>query len=281
MYKTSCMKKAYLADVVRKHGQQIKKYGQQLPGSFDAEAIHELRVEYKKLRAFIRLLQAAGKDSSELVVPPKLKALYLAAGKVRDLQLFQQQVIDFAQAHSLSLPVFLQLLQQQLFRAKENLVKAWEALNARKTFSSLKKELPGKLEEEAINTFIHRKVASIQFILLALEKDKELHSIRKQLKDILLNIRIFDKDWGISFPVVAWRSEKRLEQTADLLGGYNDICMTLSFLNEHTLHVLPPEEKVVLLPWREKKLQEKETCRLQVVEHVHQLHLISNFEALA
>ncbi len=46
------MKQAYLAAVIKKHGRRIKQYGEQLPGSFETEMIHDLRVEYKKLRAF-------------------------------------------------------------------------------------------------------------------------------------------------------------------------------------------------------------------------------------
>ena len=40
------------------HYKKIKKDIEQVSGGFDLEAIHRLRVEYKKLRAFFRMLSA-------------------------------------------------------------------------------------------------------------------------------------------------------------------------------------------------------------------------------
>jgi len=58
----------------------LKKYSGQIPGSFGEEDIHELRVEYKKLRAFVRLVKL-DKGAGDLKLPGKLKSLYHAAGK--------------------------------------------------------------------------------------------------------------------------------------------------------------------------------------------------------
>lgn len=271
------MKKAYLADVIKKHGHRIKKYGGQLPGSFEPEAIHELRVEYKKLRAFIRLIQMDA-GARHLDMSPAIKAVYQAAGRVRDLQLFLPKVQARTEQENVSLSHYLQYLRQRLFRAKEVLVKAVENLKTGKAIDNITDELPGNLDDVAIRKFIHRKVASVQFILLALEKDKELHTVRKQLKDIIYNIHIFDKDWGISFPVSAWRSEKLLDDTATMLGDFNDRCIALSFLSESDTASLPEDEKAALREWRNALLQEKEAFKQQMVEQLSQLHLISNFE---
>lgn len=271
------MKKAYLADVIKKHGHRIKKYGGQLPGSFEPETIHDLRVEYKKLRAFIRLVQMDA-GAGHLDMSPAIKTVYHAAGNVRDLQLFLPRVQERAEQENVSLTNYLQYLQQRLFGAKEGLVKAIENLKAGKAIDNITDELPGNLDNAAIRKFIHRKVASVKVILLALEKDKELHTVRKQLKDIIYNIRIFDSDWGISFPVTAWRSEKRLNDTATMLGDFNDLCIALSFLSESEIVSLPEDEKAALKEWRSALLQEKEAFKQRMIEQLSQLHLISNFE---
>lgn len=271
------MKRAYLTEVIKKHGRRIKKYGEQLPGSFEAEMIHDLRIEYKKLRAFIRLLQMDA-DARHLTMSPDIKAVYHAAGKVRDLQLFLPQVVLQAEKENIPFTSYLQYLQQRLFKAKETLVEAVENLKAGKAIENITHELPASLEDVAIRKFIHRKVAAVKVILLALEKDKELHTVRKQLKDIIYNIRIFDSDWGISFPVTAWRSEKRLNDTAAMLGEFNDRCIAFSFLSEPVIDTLPDTEKTALKAWQSVMLQEKEIFKQQMIEQLSQLHLVSNFE---
>ena len=271
------MKRAYLAEVIKKHGRRIKKYSEQLPGSFETEMIHELRVEYKKLRAFIRLLQMDA-DAHHLTMSPDIKTVYHAAGQVRDLQLFLPQVKLQAEKENIPLPNYVQYLQQRLFKAKETLVTAIENLKAGKAIDNIMHGLPQALEDVAIRKFIHRKVAAVKVILLALEKDDELHTVRKQLKDIIYNIRIFDSDWGISFPVTAWRSEKRLNDTATMLGDFNDRCIGLSFLSEPVTDTLPETEKAALITWRSALLQEKEVVKQQMIEQLSHLHLVSNFE---
>lgn len=271
------MKRSYLAAVIKKHGRRIKRYGEELPGSFETETIHELRVEYKKLRAFIRLLQMDSR-AGHLSISPAMKAIYQAAGQVRDLQLFLPQVQLQAEKNGTPLPQYTQYLQQRLFNAKEALVKAVEQLKAGKAIEHITDELPAELDDVAVRRFIHRKVAAVQIILLALERDRELHTIRKQLKDIIYNIRLYDSAWGISFPVTAWRSERRLFDTAELLGDFNDRCIALSFLSDHAIASMPEPEKAALQSWRSALLQEKKMLRQQAMEQLSQLQLISNFE---
>lgn len=274
------MKRAYLAEVIKKHGRRIKKYSEQLPGSFETEMIHELRVEYKKLRAFMRLLKMDPR-TRHLIMSPDFKTLYAAAGEVRDLQLFLPKVITRTEENNIPLPVYIQHLQQRLFKAKETLVEAVEKLKAGKALDHITEALPASLNDTAIRKFIHRKVAAVQVILLALEKDEEFHTIRKQLKDIIYNIRIFDSDWGISFPVTAWRSEKRLQDTAAMLGDFNDRCIALSFLSEKIIDTLPQAEQDMLKAWRLAMLEEKEMFKQQMTGQLSQLHLVSNFERIS
>jgi CHAD domain-containing protein len=275
------MKRKYLEEVIDKHGHRIRKYGSQLPGHFEAETLHELRLEYKKLRAFVRLLQMDTDASKQLIIPQTLKELYHTAGVVRDLQLFLPQLMVYAVKENTAIPVCLQYLEHRLFQLKEALVKAIEEVDVEKELTKITKALPKQLEDAATRKFIHLKVAAIQLTLLALEKDKELHSIRKHLKDIIYNIRIFDKDWGLSFPITAWRSEKRLQTTAEALGDFNDQCIALFFLSDVMERELPEAEKNIIKKWEAEKLSEKEESKQKITEQVHRLHLVSNFEQLA
>src|SRR6185369_6950007 len=145
------MKKRDLQKVVAKRLSNIEKYSKQIPGHFTAEDIHELRVEYKKLRAFTRLLQLA-KGGGHLDIPAKLKSLYHAAGETRDIQLFLQHVKKVSEKHSLH--TFIHHWQHELFTAKEQLVKEIEKTDLKKIEDTIRHRLPDSLNESTIQTFV-------------------------------------------------------------------------------------------------------------------------------
>jgi len=269
------MKRKELEKVIDKHLKHIEKYSGQIPGSFGEEDIHELRVEYKKLRAFVRLVKL-DKGTGNLKLPAKLKSLYHAAGNVRDLHLFIKQQETSSKEDRQTLPYYTTYLNKDLFAAKEALVKEIEKTDFSKIYKSIMDELPDSLEEVTVRKFIHRKVAAIRLILLAVETEKELHTIRKQLKDIIYNIKIFQNDWGLSFPVTAWKSEKQLNEMTTKLGDFNDLCMALSMLKPMN-NGIPAEEKAYLENKRAKLLQRQSSDKESLLQEVQQLQLISNF----
>jgi len=270
------MKRRELEKVMEKHGRHIEKYSKHIPGSFGEEDIHELRVEYKKLRAFIRLVKL-DKKAGRIKMPARLKSLYHAAGKVRDLHLFIQQLTDPSKNNTSTVPHYIKYLRHDLFEAKEQLVKEIERADFDKFLKDITDELPAELGDDTVKKFIHRKVATIQIILLAVETEKELHTIRKQLKDIIYDIKIFQNDWGISFPVIAWKSEKLLNDMTTKLGNFNDLCATLGFLKPFTHHEIPPEEREYIETKRQEIQQQLEQEKHVLLEQVQHLHLNSNF----
>lgn len=269
------MKRRELEKVVEKHLKHIEKHSGKIPGSFVEEDIHELRVEYKKLRAFIRLVKL-DKDAGDLKLPGKLKSLYHAAGKVRDLDLFIKQVLSPAQEDNQALPHYTKHLNHELFAAKVALVSEIEKAGFDKINKSLLDELPSSLKDDTVKKFVHRKVAAIRLILLAVETEKELHTIRKQLKDIIYNIKIFQSDWGIPFPIIAWKSEKQLNDMATRLGDFNDLVLRISLLKTAP-GSLPPGELKYVLDKREELQRQEAEYKKALLEQVLQLQLNSNF----
>lgn len=268
------MKKRELERVVDKHVGQMKKFSRAIPGYFVAEDIHELRVSYKKLRAFLRLLHA-DKFNQSLHIPAKLKSLYHAAGQVRDIQLFLSQIHT---GHDSSAPQYRDSLLHQLFENKEKLVKEIEKTDFEDIAKTIRQHLPSNMRDNTIRKFIHGKVAAIHIILLAVERVNDLHSIRKHLKDIIYNIRIFKNQWGMSFPVVAWKSEKYLFDIAERLGDFNDECLALRFLHNDNSTLLPESELQIIQHWRNDRLQKKEEHQLYLMQQVQQLQLVHNFK---
>jgi CHAD domain-containing protein len=264
------MKREALGDVIIKHISSIKKHCHRLPGSFDQEDIHDLRVNYKKTRAFLRLLQLE-KGAGDLQMPDKLKAVYQVNGKVRDLQLFLAELHTMGVAPGL--PTCIIRWNQQLFSYKEEAVRTIEALHFKKLLNDIIKELPRQLHDETIKKFMQQKIAAIHIILLAADNEKDLHTIRKQVKDVIYTMRIYESDWDIPFPVPGWKSEKELSDMASMLGDFNDRCLALSLLQSGYSDDCGEDEKNKLQELHQEWLLQKEKQQRQLLQQVQKLKM--------
>ena len=268
------MQKPELEKIVKKYCRHIQQHTEEAPGNFYVEGIHDLRVEYKKLRAFIRLLQQDDERGVKLQVPLKLTEIYRSAAAIRDLQLFIPHLQETLQDKKMQGAVYITFLQRNLFNAKENFVQVATHDSFRQMRASIIACLPAELSNHIIEKFLQLKVSAINLILLAIKNDDDdLHTIRKHLKDIVYNIKIFTTEWGIPFPVVAWKNEKRLLEIADALGNYNDLCIALSFLNNSIIYPLPQNEKKYLNGIRDEWFQKKEEMKCLLIPKIKSLNL--------
>jgi CHAD domain-containing protein len=172
-----------------------------------------------------------------------------------------------------SLPLSITCWHQQLFTGKEQTVAAIEAVHFKKLINVITKELPRQLHDETIKKFMHQKVAAIHIVLLAADNENDLHTIRKQLKDIIYVIRIFEHDWGIPFPISAWKSEKELSDMASTLGDFNDRCLAISLLQSGYTNAGNDEEKSILQELHKKKLHQKDEQQQQLLQQVRSLQM--------
>jgi CHAD domain-containing protein len=265
------MKRQALEEVVNRYIEQIEKHSDRVPGNFDQSAIHDLRVGYKKIRAFLRLLQLEP-DAGDLQMPLKLKAVYQSSGKVRDLQLFLEQIGNAADAALL--PAYCKCCNQQLFACKEQAVKSIEDIQFKKVIHSIKKELPGHLQPDILRKFMQQKIAAIHILLLVVNDDKDLHTIRKHLKDIIYVIRIYEHDFEMPFPIQDYASEKQLSDMASRLGDFNDCCIAVSLLqtlcvNESSMI----NEKLLLQKLQQNWVHQKEEQKKKLLQEVQVLAL--------
>lgn len=74
--------------------ENISAYYNHLLKDFDADDNHNFRVEIKKLRAFIRLINISQPDH-ENKIPKKIRKFYHLVGDIRNLQLHQQRIRNF------------------------------------------------------------------------------------------------------------------------------------------------------------------------------------------
>jgi CHAD domain-containing protein len=208
------MKHAQLIEIITKRLGLMKKLSGQIRENFDIEDLHDLRVEYKKFRAFIRLVQLE-EDASKLKVPGKLKSVYEAGGPVRDLQLFLPRLLPhFGQLRS---QVYLERLENKLATGKENLKHVIDKTSFEKVEEKVLEKLPHSLSKETIKKFVQQKVLTIQSGMAAIHDDEDLHTIRKQLKDLIHILKIYRNDLNLPFPVTIGMSEDDLNHAGSLL----------------------------------------------------------------
>lgn len=266
------MKRKELERVTEKYLRSMKKYGNRIPGSFAVDDIHDLRVAYKKLRAFIRLVQQE-QGATALRLGNKLKKLYRAAGRVRDWQLFLQKVQASVQEWQTTVPAFTSSVQQELFLAKEELVKRIEKTDWNKLIYDLTSHLPLLLRDASIRQFVNEKVAAIHLLQMVASEEKDLHTTRKHLKDLIYVERLFQSDWGINFPFPAWQQMAQIHDLAARLGNYNDHCITIAQLHACNAAALPDDEQ----QWRLQFLQTLEQCAVMeksmLIREIKALHL--------
>lgn len=267
------MKGKELEKIANSYIRSLEKYCKRVPGSFSIEDIHDLRVDYKRLRAFIRLCLEE-KHTQHLQIPNELRDVYKAAGAVRDCQLFIAKITLFAQVQY-AIPEFTKCLQQQLFREKENLVSKIEKVSWNKVRKSVKDELPPVLYDVAIRQFVNRKVSGIHILMLAAEREEDLHSARKNMKDLLHGARIFDHDLAVPFPFPAWKEEKPVHDMAEKLGDFNDECLTLSFLDSKCLENIPAEELQHIASWRNMQAQQVDIAKRQLLQEIQKVQLLN------
>ncbi|WP_127128816.1 CHAD domain-containing protein [Pseudoflavitalea rhizosphaerae] len=258
------MKKQKLAKVVRSYGKIIANNSRKIPGGFDVGLIHDLRVAYKKLRAFVRLMQ---EEVRSLQIPDDLKLLYRSCGTVRDLQL----VIERLKEYKEEIPGFIRGLHHELFTAKELLVLHIEDIAVRKSVKEIEEGLPAELTEEMVRQFIQRKVATIHILLLALEHEEELHAIRKVLKDLVYVKKILESDLHFKYPFWEWKNDAKMESLTTQLGDLNDAHIALNFFDAKRIEEAPPEEKTALQQIRQQWEEEKKQKMIDAMEAVRSL----------
>ncbi|NML19392.1 CHAD domain-containing protein [Pseudoflavitalea sp. G-6-1-2] len=256
--------KKQLAKVVNNYGRTIQHLCREIPGEFKADMIHDLRVAYKKLRAFIRLLQVADR---KLQLPDDLKLIYRSCGTVRDLQL----VLEKLEPQEDSFPKFIKSLHHDLFLAKELLVLNIEDVSVSSSIKELREKLPSKIDEDTVRQFVQQKIASIKILLLALEHEEELHGIRKALKDLIYVKKILKEELPINYPFNEWKSDQKLLDLTTLLGDLNDKYIALSYFDEDSIQHMPDEEQLQLKQLQQHWTEEKDQLQLKAMTQVKTL----------
>jgi CHAD domain-containing protein len=209
------------------------------------EEIHELRVTYKKLRAFLRLA-AFVRGNVKGITPRKLKDLYQAAGVIRDYQLHEKEIIDDT---GCDLGNYAHFLTLRIEESKIKLCKISESVIDKTIIKKISARLPKKISKKAQWNYLAAKEKELLQVAAGVHTDIRLHSIRKTIKDILYLLDILGLEKSYSK-----RRIKKYKKLSDALGLYNDIVFTLGDIEHNKVKDLIPLAEQEILSAKKQQL---------------------------
>ena len=220
-----------LSKLLEKRFKKIEKHYHSLLLDFDENEIHDYRLEIKKLRALLRLINAGMPPEQQIKLGGKMKEFYGFTGNIRNLQLHQLRIRTYQESLLLSPTTSY---QKALHMAGEQNRKDALSVAAKISFSNFENKILGRVQEglrsTTVQNFVRQKQAYLVSLLFHPEYyDEDLHEVRKVLKDFLYDWSLITSSAFSLLP--AFFSQQNLESLTSDLGNFHDLCVGLLFLD--------------------------------------------------
>lgn len=246
------MKKGAVAKILIDKAEKLKKLSETVAPKFAEEDIHQFRVEVKRLRSFLRLLSIDRKK--EFKLPRKFKKLYDICGEIREMQLEQKRLKKL----NANLPSYFTYMEDNINKQKQ----LWEKHYSKKTLDKLREKLADldipNADPKLMVEFIDKKIRELKEIDEGEPNNEQIHAHRKQVKDMLYNVKLAEKEWKKGFEAIAKLSIKELDTLADAIGNYNDERIILDHLIAFsTSPAIPPTEQQRLFDFCSEEMKKQ------------------------
>lgn len=203
---------------------------------YDPETIHAFRVEYKKLRAFLRMISF--ERNCRIKISGKIKKIYHLSGAIRDLQLQVLSITSATETQPLKPIGYIKLLKKKTSKLESQFSKKCPRKIAAGKIIKSPFKIKGSFTPEMFASYIERNTANINAIIIEGNfRDKDIHSIRKILKDTFYNLCVFeDMKREQLFIVKPVNDEKKfLDKMQHDLGEFQDKCTAIQLLDPYWL----------------------------------------------
>ncbi|ANE50438.1 CHAD domain-containing protein [Flavisolibacter tropicus] len=226
------MKEKAILDVLKLRMKRLKKHFLKLRKSFDPEELHDYRLEMKKLKAFLRLLNTHRTHHETLKLNRHLKTYYKLTGNLRNLQLHEQRIQELANENHLTLPVvFTELLEKEKEKAIEQLRVEEQKLSFKKNRKDLLSPIQLEIKAgERKSYLLNQHTALIAILAPASFSDDDLHDVRKIVKDIGYNRDYLGSYMSLLLPALLVKKEEA-DGLAEKLGEFHDLCVSQTLLH--------------------------------------------------
>ena len=232
------MNRTQIKGITNKHYSKLKKHIKKIAEDFDMEAIHQFRVEYKKLRALLRMLSQQEETTGEIKISNTLKEVYSISGSIRDLQLQQHRIVEATKQEQKKPQAYLTLLQKEMDSPKPEL----SEILLRNSINAGKKKtdagIPAEFPLNSFKNFVRQKWAVVHAIIRSGNfSDDNVHLVRKNLKDLFYNLKLYKgTDHEIlSKIILKGKDEQYFNQLLEELGSFQDKCTAIALLKSYWL----------------------------------------------
>ncbi len=241
------MQRSQLKHITRQFHQELAEQYQQSRKHFDMDGMHEFRVVYKKLRAFLRMMSFGQGATPSLTMSKKLRKAYQIAGLVRDAQLQQQRIIEAAFQLILLPHRYLVLLQKEIDRQKPLFAKLLSPGDIKHQDKKVRLLLPATFSlPDAAPYFQDQWVAIRAAPASGRYCDQDLHSIRKRLKDVYYNQQLMKKDLPQPKLEEKRQASAFYKTLLEELGSFQDMCTAIALLDSFGTNRIPKKDRQLL-----------------------------------
>ena len=201
----------------------------------------QFRLEYKKLRAFLRMISQQHETAGEIKISKKLKKGYNISGSIRDLQLQQQRIMAATKQELKKPQAYLTLLQKEIDKLKPELSEIFLEKPAAESKKKTDALIPDEFPLNSFRNFVHKKWAVVYAIIVSgYFSDDNIHAIRKSLKDMFYNLKIYEgvEHELLSLSIWKGKDEQYFNKLLNTMGSFQDKCAAIALLKSYWLNSL-------------------------------------------
>ncbi|AFD06544.1 CHAD domain-containing protein [Solitalea canadensis] len=267
------MNKDEIVHILNFYFRDFRKLFDKLIDEPESENVYSLWKEFKQLRAFLRIVNIESANDSTLKLPNEMKTVYGYLGIVRDLQWLEHKIKNINLSAN-EIKNYPNQLTEELNNWKLKLHQAIHKNPLPDAKEELHEHLPKSIHQTTIENFIQDKVAKIKLLLENKEQEDNLILLRKNLRDILYNIFIFNQKLGNGFPVkiCSQAKLKEIEKAALDLEYYDDLTTAIDLLQPRHYEKLSDTEADFLKSVSKKIRKEKKQFKPLLMHDLNSLN---------
>ncbi|MCK7557189.1 CHAD domain-containing protein [Chitinophaga sedimenti] len=238
----------------------MKRYACSCFSDLDRHTVHQFRVEYKKLRAFLRMLSA----NESIEVSGKLRRAYRIAGRIRDFQLHMAGSGKSTDDGDDKPAAYLKALRREIHKEKAALIKILSTNPLDKSQAKTDHMLPGSFTMEEYQRYTEGKQRKINAILRSAKfNNQNLHVIRKILKDLVYN----SDTCASAFPGKAsFTMGAVFSSLLDDLGIFQDQCSSIKFMKGRLVRALRCKDKRKMAVVKRHLLRSRKRLKYAIIK---------------
>src|SRR5574337_559845 len=266
------MKTDDIIDVYEISFKKLSKFYNKALVDFEANDIHHFRVEMKKLRAFIRLINFTN-SGKQHKIPKQLKSFYNITGNIRNLQLQELRIVNLSNDLFIQSPTsYLQFLQEEEKSMKKKARQIADDISLKDFEKKLIKERPDQLSKESKNVFVQkRKLRLEELLTLPFYYDEGLHEIRKILKDLMYDYKCLENSSVAELPS-GINEVKAMQTLTTALGDFHDLCVASFLVSSVYIDRMENTDEIEIINDLKAQLQlRKENMKTEIIIRLQSL----------